>query len=207
MNKEDLDNIHIFEGLTASEVWIKLYNKELNSKKNILEYIEIVRQQKKESLSQEQLRDTYNYIYDQIEGMKDTIKPNTMLFLKNNLKAQLGKFVKVKDPKPLNHFMEFFKEAYPENYRKNDYTWVLMDIKKITEDQIWTTLTYINRETLSNQLVLSADQKKDIIEVIELGVAKKNLKFINNVRSLKTLTDKLDICITNVDQQIKVSRK
>ncbi|HYE12062.1 MAG TPA: hypothetical protein VEF53_17975, partial [Patescibacteria group bacterium] len=91
MDKEVIGDNNQFEGLTAVEVWEKLCNKELNSKKHILEYIDATRVLKKGNASEDQIRDTYNYIYDHIEGLKTSIKPNTMMFLKNSLKSQLGK--------------------------------------------------------------------------------------------------------------------
>lgn len=206
MDKEELLNNSQFEGLTASEIWEKLYNKELNCKKSILEYIDIVRVLKKGNASEGQIKDTYNYVYDHIEGLKDTIKPNTIMYLENNLKAQLGKYVKEKDPKPVNHFIEFFKAAYPENNRRKDFTWVLMDINSISEEQAWTTLTYINKSCLSNDLKLNSDQKNDIVKVIEKLVRKNNVKFINNIKSLKQFTDILGISIVNADNKFKVKK-
>jgi hypothetical protein len=204
MDKEILVDNNQFEGLTAAEIWEKLYNKKLNCKKHILEYIDMTRVLKKGNVSEDQIKDTYNYIYDNIEGLKETIKPNTMMFLKNSLKSQLGKYVKEKDPKPVNHFIEFFKEAYPEDKRRKDFTWVLMDIDNISEEQIWTTLTYINRECLNNDLSLNSNQIKDIVEVIKKSVSKNNIKFINKIRSLKQLTERLNIYIVNVDGVLKV---
>lgn len=206
MDKEVLVNNSQFEGLTALEIWEKLYNKELDSKKHILEYIDITGMLKKENLREEQIKDTYNYIYERIEGLKDSIKPNTMMHLKNTLKSQLGKYVKEKDPKPVNHFIEFFKEAYPEDKRRKDFTHVLMDLNSISEEQIWTTLAYINRECLNNNLNLNSVQKKDIVGVIEKAVSKNNTKFINKLRSLKQLTDRLNIHIVSVGQVFKVKR-
>jgi hypothetical protein len=204
MDKEILVDNNQFEGLTAAEIWEKLYNKKLNCKKHILEYIDMTRVLKKGNVSEDQIKDTYNYIYDNIEGLKETIKPNTMMFLKNSLKSQLGKYVKEKDPKPVNYFIEFFKEAYPENKRRKDFTWVLMDIDNISEEQIWTTLTYINRECLNNDLSLNSNQIKDIVEVIKKSVSKNNIKFINKIRSLKQLTERLNIYIVNVGGVLKV---
>ncbi|EKQ57631.1 MULTISPECIES: hypothetical protein [unclassified Clostridium] len=60
-------------------------------------------------------KELLNFIYDHIEGLKDLLKPNTVMHLKNALKSQLGKYVKEKDPKPVDYFIEFFKAAYPEN--------------------------------------------------------------------------------------------
>jgi hypothetical protein len=206
MDKEMVTPNNQLEGLAAAEIWEKLYHKELNCKKHILEYIDITRVLKKESASEDQIRDTYNYIYEHIEGLKDSIKPNTMMHLKNSLRSQLGKHVKEKDPKPVNHFIEFFKEAYPENKRRKDFTWVLMDINSISEEQMWTTLTYINRECLNNELHLNAAQVKDIVEAIEKSVSKNNIRFINKLRSLKQLTDRLHISIVSVGDGFKVRR-
>jgi hypothetical protein len=204
MDKEILENSNLLEGLTASEIWEKLYGKELSSKKHILEYIDITRVLKKQNVREDQLQATYNYIYDHIEGLKNSIKPNTMMYLKNSLKSQLGKYVKEKDPKPVNHFIEFFKKAYPENKRRKDFTWGLMDIRSLTEEQIWTTLTYINRACLNDNLFMNSDQKKDIVEIIEMSVSKNNMKHINNIRSLKKLTDVLNINIVSVGDVYKV---
>ncbi len=204
MDKEILLNNIEFQKLTAHETWERLYNKELNCKKNILEYIDITKVLKKENVNEEQIKDTYNYIYEHIEGLKNSVKPNTLMYLKNNLKSQLGKYVKEKDPKPVNNFIEFFKAAYPENTRRKDFTWVLMNINSISEEQIWTTLTYINRECLNKNLILNTSQKKDIVEMIEKLVSKNNIKYINNLRSLKQLTNILNISIVGVGEVFKV---
>lgn len=207
MDKETLSDNNNLKELNAIEIWGKLYNKELNSKKNILEYIDITRVLKKENVKEEQIKDTYDFIYDHIEGLKDSIKPNTMMYLKNSLKSQLGKYVKEKDPKPVNYFIEFFKEAYPVSARKKDFTWVLMDISNITEEQIWTTLVYINRECINNSITLNTDEKKDIIKVIERLISKNNIKYINDLRTLKQLTDALDIGIVSVGKVFKIMYK
>lgn len=207
MDKEILLNNIELQKLTAHETWERLYNKELNCKKNILEYIDITKVLKKENVNEEQIKDTYNYIYEHIEGLKDSVKPNTLMYLKNNLKSQLGKYVKEKDPKPVNHFIEFFKAAYPEDTRRKDFTWVLMNINSISEEQIWTTLTYINRECLNKNLILNTSQKKDIVEMIKKLVSKNNIKYINNLKSLKQLTNILNISIVGVGELFKVKHK
>lgn len=204
MDKDELLNNNQLEGLNAAEIWKTLYNKELSSKKNILEYIDITRVLKEGTVNEEQIKDTYNFIYDHIESLKDLVKPNTLMYLKNNLKSQLGKYVKEKDPKPVNHFIEFFKAAYPENNRRKDFTWVLMDINSISEEQAWTTLTYINKGCLSKEFKLNSIQKKDIVKVIEKLVDKGNVKFINNIKSLKQFTDILGITIINNDNKFKI---
>lgn len=206
MEKENTVNNNKFEGLTGIEIWERLYNKELNTKKHILEYIEITRILKKENVDENQIIETYNYIYNQIEGLKTSVKTNTMMYLKNTLKSQLGKYVIEKDPKPINHFIEFFKEAFPEGKRRKDYTRVLNDVNSISEDQLWTTLTYINRECLNNDLDLDSKQIKDIADVIKNAVKKNNVKFIAKIRSLILLNDTLNISIVKDGNTFKVKR-
>ena len=207
MDKENVLNNNQFEGLTASEIWEKLYNKELNTKKHILEYIEITRVLKKENVSESQIIDTYNYIYNQIEALKTSVKPNTMMYLKNQLKSQLGKYVIEKDPKPIDHFVEFFKEAFPEGDRRKDFTRVLNNVNSISEDQLWTTLTYINRECLNSDLELDSNEIKDIVEVIKNAVKKNNVRFITKLRTLKLLNDMLNISIVKDGDKFKVKNQ
>lgn len=192
------DEIQNLEGLGAKETWKALYGKELSTKKNILEYIEVARSLKKRGASDEFIQDTYKFIYDNIDALGSTIKVNTNFYLKSQLKAAIGKYVVEKDPKPINYFIEFFKEAYPPNARRKDFTWVLTDINKIANEQIWTTLTYINSWCLKDENKLDKTQKTDIIKMIELLVSRKDVKYINRVRSLEGLTNRLDIKIVSL---------
>lgn len=187
------ENLNI-NGLDGQEIWQKIYGKELNSKKNVLEYIEMTKILKKDP-DIFQIESTYNFIYKKIDEMADKIKPNTIMYLKNTLKSQLGKYVFDKDPKIENNFIKFFKEAYPEGHRRKDFTWVLMDLNKIALEQIWTTLTYINRECITNNLILTDDDKKDIVEVTRKLVDSQNIKYINNLKSLDKLNRILNIKI------------
>ncbi|NFO03318.1 hypothetical protein FDB23_04175 [Clostridium botulinum] len=199
-----MEEIIVLEGLSAKEIWEKIYNKELNCKKNVLEYIEMMKILKKSNATEEEFQENYNFIYDSIDAMADKIKPNTIMYLKNQLKAKIGKYVPIKDPQKENGFIEFFKKAYPENNRRKDFTWVLMDINKISEEQIWTTLTYINRECLKNNCRLSSAQKSDIIKVVEKLIAKNNLKYINQVKSLEKLLSVLKIKVVAVKDRYSI---
>lgn len=201
---DEVNNLSRFEGMDAENIWRELYNKELSSKKSILEYIELAGTLKKQNANEAQLGATYNFIYEKIEAMKESIKPNTALFLKNRLKAQLGKYAAEKDPVEKDEFTEFLKLAYPENMRRKDFTWALMDIRNISEEQAWNTLTYINRECMGGNLRLTNPQKKDIIKVIEITVRKNNLKYVNKVRSLNPLMDILNIRILKVGDNFRV---
>jgi len=192
--------------LSAEEVWNKLYGRELNSKKNVLEYIDITKILKKENMEPEKIQETYNFIYESIDKMAGEIKPNTIMYLQNQLKAQLGKYVVIKEPKIENTFLKFFKEAYPENARRKDFTWVLMDINKIAEEQIWNTLIHINREYICKRIRLSGEEKSDIIKMIEKLIAKNNIKYINQIKSLDKLLNNLDIKVVNEKDRFKVKR-
>lgn len=204
--EEELVEKNEFEELTAKETWEKLYGRELNCKKHILEYIDLSKILKKENLSPEKIEETYHFIYEHIEGLKDLIKPNTMMHLKNVLHEQLGRFVK-EEPKATNHFIEFFELAYPPKKRRKDFTRVLMDLDTISADQVWTTLTYINKEYMNRSIKLNAKQKKDIAEVIKMSVDKNNVKFTEKLMSLRRLTDYLKIRIEKDGRSFKVKSK
>lgn len=199
------ENISL-ENLSAEEIWEKLYNKELNCKKNILEYIDITKILKKENIEPEKIQETYNLIYDSIDKMAADIKPNTIMYLQNELKAQLGKYVVIKEPKIENTFIKFFKEAYPAETRRKDFTWVLMDINKIADEQIWNTLIHINRSYIGNSIRLSSEEKSDIIKMVIKLVKKNDIKYINQIKSLSKLLNNLQIKVINVNDKFKVKK-
>lgn len=201
MNKE----LNI-EKLSAEELWKQLYNKELNTKKAILEYIEITKLLKKENVSTERIQETYNFIYNSIDNLRETIKPNTIMYLQNQLKSQYGKLVKDINPKKENSVIKFFKEAYPERERRKDFTWVLMDINAITEEQIWTTLVYINKGLLKENITLTNDDTVEIIKLIKKIIKKNNIQYINKVKSLSTLLNNLKIKIVKTKKDFIIKK-
>lgn len=205
-NKVEENKVINFEGLSAEEIWEALYNKELNCKKNILEYIEITKVLKSDDVKSSQIQDTYTLIYKSIDKMNNTIKPNTIMHLKNQLKAQLGKHVEDRDPKEINHFIEFFKEAYPKNERRKGYTRVLMDPRTITDEQIWTTLAYINSWCMQDCNRLHRSQLGDIVEMVELLISKNNLKYTNQIKSMSKLLNILKIKIVPYKDGFKVMK-
>lgn len=194
------------ENLNAEEIWEKLYNKELNCKKNILEYIDIAKIIKKGEADPEKIQDTYNFIYDNIEKMSDKVKPNTIMYLQNELKNQFGKYVVEKEPKEEDAFIKFFKEAYPVKDRRKDFTWVMMNINNIVEEQIWTTLIHINREYICKRIKLEAEEKEAIIKMIEKVIKKNNIKYINQIKSLDKVLNNLNIKIVNDKDKFKVKK-
>ncbi|GEP66404.1 hypothetical protein ACUH7Y_10705 [Clostridium beijerinckii] len=194
------------ENLNSEEIWEKLYNKELNCKKNILEYIDIAKILKKGEADPEKIQDTYNFIYDNIEKMSDKVKPNTIMYLQNELKNQFGKYVVEKEPKEEDAFIKFFKEAYPVKDRRKDFTWVMMNINNIVEEQIWTTLIHINREYICKRIKLEAEEKEAIIKMIEKVIKKDNIKYINQIKSLDKVLNNLNIKIVNDKDKFKVKK-
>lgn len=195
------------QGLNGQEVYEALYDKKLDTKKNVLEYIDKLRVLKKvEEIDYDQMQSVYDFVYESIDKMHESIKPNTIMYLKNELKKQIGKYVFNKEPGKVNHFIEFFKEAYPPNERRKDFTWVLMDINKISDEQILTTLKCINFYMLKGAH-LNEDEKKDILREVKRLVRRKNLHNINDVRSLKALTDELGIKIVSKNNEYVIKER
>ena len=197
-------SINEINELSAVELLEKTYGKKLESKKTVLEYIEIVKILRNPEVNPEKVQETYNLIYNSIDKMNETVKPNTIMFLMNALKAQLGKFVADKDPKKEHGFIKFFKMAYPAKMRGKGFTRVLMNINNITDEQIWTTLTYINRGYIKRELTLTAEDKVAIKEMVGKLVAKNNIKYVNQVKSMEKILSALNIKVINVDGKFKI---
>ncbi|MEG0353621.1 MAG: hypothetical protein RR525_08730 [Cellulosilyticaceae bacterium] len=170
------------EKASAEEIWQKIYNKPLNCKKHILEYIAEVQKISKETYNEAEWQGIYEHIYDSIDGLRDSIKANTVVQLQKELKAVFRKRIEIIVPKEINEFVEFFKEAYPPGKRRKDFTWVVADPNKISEEQILQTLKYISNWCNENRL--NDDQKKDTLAMLKKLNAKGGTKFINQVKSL-----------------------
>ena len=193
--------------LTGKEILNELCGKELNSKKNILEAIEKIKPLAKEGLESDKIQEIYNVIYKSIEEMNTIVKANTIMYLKNQLKSALGKFVENKDPKEMNYFLECFKEAYPPNNRRVGYTRVINDFSKITNEQIWETLTFINRAVIKTKRRLGEDEKQDIINNINNLLASGKIEYINQVKSLEKLLNVLNVKVVNYKEGFKLKNR
>ena len=193
--------------LTGKEILNELCGKELNSKKNILEAIEKIKPLAKEGLESDKIQEIYNVIYKSIEEMNTIVKANTIMYLKNQLKSALGKFVENKDPKEMNYFLEFFKEAYPPNNRRVGYTRVINDFSKITNEQIWETLTYVNRIVIKTKRKLGEDEIEDIIKNINKLLSSGKIEYINQVKSLEKLLNVLNVKVVNYKDGFKLKNK
>ena len=193
--------------LTSEEILNNILAKELNSKKNILDAIEKTKPLLKEELSKEKAQEIYTIIYNSIEKMNTVVKANTIIYLKNQLKSSLGKFVDNKDPKEINHFLEFFNEAYPPNNRRVGYTRVINDFSKITDEQIWHTLTFINRVVIKTKRRLGEDEKEDIIKNINTLLKSVKIEYINQVKSLEKLLNVLNVKVINDKEIYKLKKR
>lgn len=200
------NNLNLKE-LTGKEILDKLLGKDLNSKKNILEAIEIIKPLAKEGVESDKTQEIYTIIYKSIEEMNKVVKANTIMYLKNQLKSGLGKYVENKDPKEINYFLEFFKEAYPPNNRRVGYTRVINDFSKITYEQIWETLTFINRIVIKTKRRLGEEEKEDIIKNINNLLMSGKIEYINQVKSLEKLLNVLNVKVVNYKEGFKLKKR
>ena len=198
-------SIEEINDLEEKELLEKLYGKKLDTKNNILEYIEISKILKQDGIPKEIIENTYHLINESIDKMKSKVKPNTIMFLQNKLKDQFRKVIIIKqEPKIDNTFIKFFKRAYPEGKRNRSFTYVLIDNSKISSEQIWTTLTYINRECIKQHLYLLSNEKKDIIDMMQKLIDKKDIKYINQMKSMDKLLRILNIKIVDDKNGFKI---
>lgn len=193
--------------LSGEEILKQAFGKELNSKKSILEAIEAIKPLAKNGLDGEKIQEIYTIIYKSIEEMNTLVKANTIMYLKNQLKSGLGKYVSNKDPQEVNHFLDFFKEAYPANNRRVGYTRVINDFSKITNEQIWGTLTFINRIVIKTKRRLSEDEKQDIIKNINNLLKSGKIEYINQVKSLEKLLIVLNVKVISYKDGFKLKSR
>lgn len=107
----------------------------------------------------------------------------------------------------MNCFLEFFKEAYPTNNRRIGYTRVINDFNKITNEQIWETLTYVNRIVIKTKRKLGEDEIEDIIKNINKLLSSGKIEYINQVKSLEKLLNVLNVKVVNYKDGFKLKNK
>ena len=193
--------------LSGEEILKQAFGKELNSKKSILEAIEAIKPLAKNGLDGEKIQEIYTIINKSIEEKNTLVKANTIMYLKNQLKSGLGKYVSNKDPQEVNHFLDFFKEAYPANNRRVGYTRVINDFSIITNEQIWETLTFINRIVIKTKRRLSEDEKQDIIKNINNLLKSGKIEYINQVKSLEKLLNVLNVKVVSYKEGFKLKKR
>lgn len=187
--------------LNAEELLEGVHGQPLETKKSILEYMDKIKQLSKTVLEEEQLKDTYSLIEEAIKAMSDKVKPNTIVYLKNELKTKLGKYSGMQVGRD-NAFLNFFKETYENAKKTKEYTWVLADLTKIREQQILDTLKTINTYCFKNKLTSS--EKKDILPMIERIVDTQNVRYINQVRSMEGIRKAFRIKVVEEEQKFKI---
>lgn len=157
----------------------------LNTKKSILDQIEVVKNDEKQGMNEAELIVLYNEIDDAIEAMRPIVKTNTIMFLKNQLKNNLGKYEPLEKQLEVDYFIEFFKQAYPPGKRRKEFTWVVTDKNRITIDQILETLKFINAYSMKKKL--TKEEKLAILPMIERIAYTDSMVHINQLRSLEQL--------------------
>lgn len=196
------------QGCSAAEIFEKVgEGKALNTKKNLLEYMDKMREiSKSGALDEEQVKEVYEFIENSIMAMSETVKANTIVYLKNELKTKLGKFAKVSAAKD-NAFINFFKQTYADAVKTKEYTWVLADPTKIREQQILDTLKTINAYCFKSRL--TDGEKKDIYPMIERIVDTQNVRLINQIRSMEGIRKAFRIKVVEENKRftiIKIKR-
>lgn len=79
-----------------------------------------------------------------------------------------------------------------------------MNINNITDEQIWTTITYINKAYIKRELFLTGEDKIAIKEMVGKLVAKNNIKYVNQVKSMEKLMSALGVRVINADGKFKI---
>ncbi len=187
--------------LSPQELAQNVYGKPLNTKKNVLEYMDKVRELSKNGLEEKNTKASYSFIEQSIQEMSAGVKPNTIVFLKNELKSKLGKYAGIAVGRE-NAFMTFFKQTYADAKKTKEYTFVLADITKIKEQQIIDTLKTVNAHCFKNKL--TQGEKKDVFAMIERIVDGQNIRYINQLRSMEGIRKAFKIKVIEEDNKYKI---
>lgn len=192
---------NLYEGYTAEEIFNELEAKPLNTKKNILEYIDQIRKLAKEGMQEAEVKKVYEWIEKQIEAMGQNVKINTMVYLKNELRTKLGKFAAPTKGEE-NAFVRFYKQTFENQVKTKEYTYALMDLSRLNEASVLETLKTINTYCLKNKL--SPKEKEDIMPMIKRIVDTQNLRLINQVRSMEGIRKNFRIKIVEVNKRLVI---
>lgn len=192
-----------YKNLSAEELFNELQGKPLNTKKNILEYIEAVRKLAKKELEPEQVKETYNFIDAQIELLGSEIKVNTLVYLKNELRNALGKFTP-ENKKEDNTFLAFYKKTFANQVKTKEYTWAMVDLSRLSEASVLETLKTINTYALKAKL--TPKEKEDIMPMIKRIVDTQNVKLINQIRSMEGIRKAFRIKVVEVNKRFEINK-
>lgn len=194
---------NLYEGYSAEEIFNVLEAKPLNTKKNILEYIDQIRKLAKEELQEAEVKKVYEWIEKQIEAMGQDIKVNTMVYLKNELRTKLGKFAAPTKGEE-NAFVRFYKQTFANQVKTKEYTYALVDLSRLNESSVLETLKTINTYCLKNKL--SPKEKEDIMPMIKRIVDTQNLRLVNQLRSMEGIRKNFGIKVVEVDKRLVITK-
>ncbi len=202
---KDVENLteQNLKELRPEELLTMVHGQPLTTKKSILEYMDKLKKLSKTDLDEEQLKASYTLIEEAIKGMSEQVKPNTIVYLKNELKTKLGKYSGMQVGRE-NAFLNFFKETYETAKKTKEYTWALADLTKIREQQILDTLKTINTYCFKNKL--TQGEKKDILPMIERIVDTQNVRYINQLRSMEGIRKAFRIKVVEEEQKFKIMK-
>lgn len=190
-----------YEGYSAEEIFNALQAKPLTTKKNILEYIEIIRKLAKEGMQEAEVKKVYDWIEAQIDAMGREVKVNTLVYLKNELRNHLGKYT-LSSYGEENAFLHFYKKTFANQVKTKEYTYALVDPSRISEASILETLKTINTYCLKNKL--TAKEKEDIMPMIKRIVNTQKVRLINQLRSMEGIRKNFKIRVIEVNKRFEI---
>lgn len=193
----------LYVGYSPEEIFNALEAKPLQTKKGVLEYIEVIRKLTKEGLQEAEAKKVYEWIEKQIEAMGHDIKVNTMIYLKNELRNKLGKYAPENKGQD-NAFLKFYKQTFEHQTKTKEYTYALNDLSRLSEKGILETLKTINTYGLKQKL--TPKEKEDIMPMIKRIVDMQNLKYINQLRSMEGIRKNFRIKIVEVDKRFFIKK-
>ena len=190
-----------YEGYSAEEIFTALGAKPLTTKKNILEYMEVIRQLAKDGMQEAEVKKVYEWIETQIDAMGNEIKVNTLVYLKNELRNHLGKYM-LSAYGEENAFLGFYKKTFANQVKTKEYTYALADPSRISEISVLETLKTINTYCLKNRL--TPKEKEDIMPMIKRIVNTQKVRLINQLRSMEGIRKNFKIKVIKVDKRFEI---
>lgn len=190
-----------YKGYSAEEIFTALEAKPLTTKKNILEYIETIRQLAKDGMEEAEVKKVYDWIETQIDALGSEVKVNTLVYLKNELRNHLGKYM-LSSYGEENAFLRFYKKTFANEVKTKKYTYALVDPSRISDMSILETLKTINTYGLKNKLTLK--EKEEIMPMIKRIVNTQKVRLINQLRSMEGIRKNFNIRVIEINKRFEI---
>ena len=190
-----------YKGCSAEEIFTALEAKPLTTKKNILEYIESIRKLAKDGMQEAEVKKVYDWIETQIDAMGSEVKVNTLVYLKNELRNHLGKYI-MSPYGEENAFLRFYKKTFANEVKTKEYTYALVDPSRISDTSILETLKTINTYGLKNKL--TPKEKEDIMPMIKRIVNTQKVRLVNQLRSMEGIRKNFKIRVVEVNKRFEI---